>query len=306
MLFSIVTPTYNRAKYIEESVNSVLAQTYTNWELVIIDDASTDNTQEILQKYTDERIRVYKNEKNLERSESRNKGIELSKGTYVCFLDSDDYYLPNHLQLMYEIIALQGEPVALIHSNIIIEDKVKNENKELSYDYRGCRNFVEAVLKKHVQPNALVIHKTIFNSFRFDKRLNINEDVYLIAQIASQFPIIHLNKATVAWVIHGANTTNLSKDHLTPQLKATDLIFSDPNIKPNISKSFKNEKYFQLYTGLVYYHATRKNYRLSMYYTFKALIASPSRKMNRNNFLIVIYHLPLGSLLKSLVKKLHK
>lgn len=98
-LVSIIMPSYNTAKYIAESINSVLAQTYTNWELLIVDDCSTDNTDEIVQPFlSDERIKYFKNEKNSGAAVSRNKALREAKGKWIAFLDSDDLWFPEKLE----------------------------------------------------------------------------------------------------------------------------------------------------------------------------------------------------------------
>lgn len=98
-LVSIIMPSYNTAKFIEETVTSVLAQTYTNWELIIVDDCSTDNTDEVLVPYLkDVRIRYIKNEKNSGAAVSRNRALREAKGKWIAFLDSDDIWHPNKLE----------------------------------------------------------------------------------------------------------------------------------------------------------------------------------------------------------------
>lgn len=98
-LVSIIMPSFNTAKYIEESIKSVLAQTYTNWELMIVDDCSTDNTDEIVRSFlSDERIKYFKNEKNSGAAVSRNKALREAKGKWIAFLDSDDLWLPEKLE----------------------------------------------------------------------------------------------------------------------------------------------------------------------------------------------------------------
>ena len=88
-LVSIVMPSYNTADYIEETIQSVLNQTYTNWELLIVDDCSSDNTLQILDKYQDDRIKIFVNEQNDGASISRNKALREAKGQRIAFLDSD-------------------------------------------------------------------------------------------------------------------------------------------------------------------------------------------------------------------------
>lgn len=102
-LISIIMPSYNTAQYIELSIKSVCAQTYTNWELIIVDDCSTDNTDEIVAAFHDERIKYFKNEKNSGAAISRNRALREAKGRWIAFLDSDDIWLPEKLerQLLY-------------------------------------------------------------------------------------------------------------------------------------------------------------------------------------------------------------
>ena len=98
-LVSIIMPSYNTAAYIAASVQSVLAQTYTNWELIIVDDCSTDNTDEIVKPFLqDPRIRYYKNEKNSGAALTRNFALRQARGAWIAFLDSDDLWMPEKLE----------------------------------------------------------------------------------------------------------------------------------------------------------------------------------------------------------------
>ena len=99
-LVSIITPTYNCAKFIAETIDSVLAQTYKNWEMIIVDDCSQDDTQRIVEDYVskDSRIRYYLLDKNSGAAVARTTAMNLAKGSYMAFLDSDDIWLPNKLE----------------------------------------------------------------------------------------------------------------------------------------------------------------------------------------------------------------
>ena len=99
-LVSIVTPCFNSEKYILETIASVQKQTISNWELLLIDDASTDKTIEIVQKiqHTDNRIKIFKSEENKGPAYARNLGIKEASGTYLTFLDADDLWLPKFLE----------------------------------------------------------------------------------------------------------------------------------------------------------------------------------------------------------------
>lgn len=107
-LVSVIMPCYNSAEYIGDSIDSVIAQTYENWELIIIDDCSTDNSLEIIEKYKDTRIRILRNSENSGAAVSRNNGIDTAQGRYIAFLDSDDLWLPEKLSHQLEYMQARG------------------------------------------------------------------------------------------------------------------------------------------------------------------------------------------------------
>lgn len=99
-LVSIITPTYNCARFIAETIQSVQAQSYTNWEMIISDDCSTDNTREVIAPYlaSDSRIKYICNEKNSGAAITRNNALKVAQGRWIAFLDSDDLWLPEKLE----------------------------------------------------------------------------------------------------------------------------------------------------------------------------------------------------------------
>lgn len=108
-MISIIMPSYNTANYIEASIESVRHQTYENWELIIVDDCSTDNTDEIVKPLlSDARIRYLKNEKNSGAAISRNRALREAKGKWIAFLDSDDLWLPEKLEKQVAFMEQNG------------------------------------------------------------------------------------------------------------------------------------------------------------------------------------------------------
>ena len=107
-LVSIIMPSYNTAQYIGDSVRSVINQTYTNWELIIVDDCSTDHTDAVVASFQDERIRYFKNERNSGAAVSRNKALREVKGKWVAFLDSDDLWHPEKLEKQIRFMKENG------------------------------------------------------------------------------------------------------------------------------------------------------------------------------------------------------
>lgn len=108
-LVSIIMPSYNTGQYIEESIRSVLAQTYTNWELLIVDDCSTDNTDEVVLPFLeDKRIRYFRNSVNCGAAVSRNSALREARGRWISFLDSDDLWLPQKLEKQIAFMTENG------------------------------------------------------------------------------------------------------------------------------------------------------------------------------------------------------
>ena len=109
-LVSIITPSYNVSKYIGAAIDSVLAQTFSDWELLITDDGSTDNTCEIVEQYVarDNRIHLYRLPNNMGAGIARNNSIKQATGRYIAFLDADDWWYPNKLELQMQFMLAEG------------------------------------------------------------------------------------------------------------------------------------------------------------------------------------------------------
>ena len=137
-LVSVIMPTYNCSRFIAESIRSVLSQTYTNWELLIVDDCSTDNTAEIVNAFTDSRIRYMQNEKNEGAALTRNKALRAAKGRYIAFLDADDLWAPEKLEK--QIAFMQQNGYAFTYHAY---SEIDEQSKPLGVYVSG---------KKHVRP----------------------------------------------------------------------------------------------------------------------------------------------------------
>lgn len=107
-LVSIIMPAYNCSRFIREAIDSVLAQTYTAWELLIVDDCSTDDTAAIIASYQDERIHYFRNEQNSGAALSRNKALREAKGKYIAFLDADDSWMPEKIEKQVAFMEQNG------------------------------------------------------------------------------------------------------------------------------------------------------------------------------------------------------
>ena len=121
-LVSIITPSYNTSRFIGKTIESVLSQTYKNWEMIIVDDCSTDNTDEVVSKYKDPRIRYLKNKKNSGAAISRNYALREAKGKWIAFLDSDDLWMPEKLEKQIAFMEDNGYHFSCCATTSIDED----------------------------------------------------------------------------------------------------------------------------------------------------------------------------------------
>jgi len=198
MKFSIVIPTYNRAAFLPKAIESVLAQTFADWELIIVDDGSTDNTKEVVSQYNDSRI-TYIYQQNAERSVARNNGIAHAKGDYVCFLDSDNVMLSNRLQLLSETITQTA--------SYFTDIEYRNEEKGSSLIKTG-RKYpfpmdVDMLIQDIIATPRLCCATEILRKHQFNPALSIGEDMELLFRITAEYPLVYIpNQATVVEVEH--------------------------------------------------------------------------------------------------------
>ncbi len=196
-LVSIIMPSWNTGEFITESIQSVLNQTYTNWELIIIDDCSSDDTDQIIESFNDERIKYLKNEKNCGAALTRNRGLREARGEWIAFLDSDDLWssdkLEKQIEFMkkndiyfsyheYEKIDEESRPLNIYVSGPTIVTKRKMYN----YGYPGCLTFMYSAKKM-----GLVQIKDIKknNDYAILLKLCKKADCYLLRENLAQYRI---------------------------------------------------------------------------------------------------------------------
>ncbi|MGY3211650.1 glycosyltransferase family 2 protein [Mucilaginibacter sp. HD30] len=127
-LISIIMPAYNAGKYIAESIKSVLAQTYANWELLIVDDGSTDNTASVIHTFTTNDTRIqYLHQHRGRQGKARNLAIRKSSGELIAFLDADDSWLPCKLQLQWQVLSARPDIDLVFSPGYIVSDQVERE-----------------------------------------------------------------------------------------------------------------------------------------------------------------------------------
>lgn len=162
-LISVIMPTYNRSYIIKNAIQSVLAQTISNWELIIIDDASTDDTEKIIKRYEDSRIVYVKNKKNMGANYSRNRGCMCAKGQFLAFLDSDNIWRKDKLEKQLKSLVDSGDDIAFTFCRVEVLDEKKEKYfvPDLYFDIHTLKDIIRK--KSVIDTNAVMIKKTIFN-----------------------------------------------------------------------------------------------------------------------------------------------
>ena len=151
-LVSIIMPSYNTGKFIEKTINSVINQTYNNWELIIVDDCSNDNTDEIVKSINDSRIVYLKNEKNSGAAVSRNKALREAKGRWIAFLDSDDLWVPQKIEK--QIKFMKENNYYFSYTNYIEIDENDNLNGKI---VTGPKRITKTGMFNYCWPGCLTV-----------------------------------------------------------------------------------------------------------------------------------------------------
>lgn len=193
--FTIVIPVYNKENFIGKTLESVLKQTYADFEVIIVNDGSTDNSETIIQTFKDRRIQFFSKE-NEGVAVARNFGIEKAQGDYICFLDADDYWYSNFLETMHSYS--QKLPEQKVFACAI---KVETENKtfpanysiEKKSDFEVVDFFTASQKECVLWTSSSVFHKSVFESVgNFDTNIKKGEDTELWIRIGLQYSIVFL------------------------------------------------------------------------------------------------------------------
>ena len=223
--FSIIIPTYNRANFLTKAINSVISQTFENWELIIVDDGSTDNTKVIVNEFevNDNRIK-YVYQKNSERSAARNNGISKALGDWICFLDSDDVYHADHLNEFAKLIKSKNNTQGLYFSGLSFDEfQLKDEY----YNLLGKCDLEFVLLNTLATPRACIA-KSILEKEKFNTKLRIGEDTELWTRIAARNNTYFHTKKTYIQVEHDNRSVN--QNSALEHLKTLNYIFKNPDI----------------------------------------------------------------------------
>ena len=295
--FSVIIPTYNREGMIGRCIESVLNQSFQDFELIIVDDGSTDNTMSILEAFQDDRISVL-HQGNKGRSIARNVGVEHAGGKFICFQDSDDIWNPKHLRNLHDAASRHSVPIFLF-THLIWRYPDKDVLRKMC-DPTLYETPAMYCVNEEVSTITVCISSSILNEFRFDPALVVNEDLHLWARISSKYPIQLVDSEEAIAFQHEGNTQFVLKDAITPSMNATRKMFVDPICRDQFTKAFKRSRLMGLrHQYIKWLGGAGKRLEQSIR-IIEFIILYPKNPQNKSKLVTLIYNLPvIGNLLSS-------
>lgn len=284
--FSIVIPTFNRSAFILTAIRSVLAQTFSDLEAVVVDDGSTDNTEEVVRTIMDSRVRYFRKD-NAERGAARNFGVNVSRGRYVNFLDSDDVLHPHHLQTAYDFV--RRNEVDVFHLGY----DIRRPDGTVVRSVGRMDSINERILSGNVLScNGVVARKEVLmqNPFNETRTLSSLEDWELWIRLGAKYTIHSVNAVTSSVVDHEQRSV------VTGQESAIEgkigllikLVIENPNNRasygPKLNRVVANaHSYAALHLRMV--NAPRA---VSLNHLWRGLKASPGILFSKRTLVIIL------------------
>jgi glycosyltransferase involved in cell wall biosynthesis len=302
MKFSIVITTYNRLLFLKKAIESVLYQTVGDWELVIVNDCSSDGTKDFLDSLSGPKIKAVHNPKNLHKGGARNVGIENCSGEFVCFLDDDDYYLPHHLEVFKKKINEIGNDFGLMFTQPISQYKDGTIKRWYLMDYDGTNPVAYLFHHKNGVPTPRVcIPKEKLNKYHFNPNIRIGQDTELFLRIAADNSIYPIKDHTMVQVRHDDNSGSLKNNVGLDRLNGYNYIIDNPNVYNKIPKKLMNYMKSYCYRRMCnHYNFVGKNHE-SFKSAFWAFYYSPFDNDWKIKLTDLIYNFPLfGKFFKQL------
>lgn len=285
IIVSVIIPTYNRATFTCDAIESILMQTFTEYEIIVVDDGSTDHTLEMLKNYKD-KIR-YILQKNFGPSVARNAGIRAAKGNYIAFLDSDDLWMPEKLEKQFRV--LQNNPdISFCYTQALISKQGEYIEK-IGY---GCEQKFEDLLISwsKIFTSSVVIKDICFKKVGlFNEQLSHSEDFEMWLRILNYYKGVFVDQPLI---IKRQHHSNISKDKVA-HLRNRMLIYQNLLKTTNISREFSKvietgALYFQYNLGDCYLN--QRNYYTAINHYFQLVIKCPwigisvrTWPLNKNN-----------------------
>lgn len=289
VFFSIIMPTYNRVRLVGKAIDSVLKQTYTHFELIVVNDGGSDNTEDIVKAFNDPRIRYYW-KKNEQKGIAKNFGFDKAKGVYVCSFDDDDIMYPHHLETAFRRIdENKYPPVLYVHYEVI------DEMGQLSrYPTKLSADINQQLLEENpLSNNGVFIERSITKEYRYhnDPNLTLSADWLLWLRMSRKYRFLGFPDITHGVLEHeqrGTAAVSLQKfirnKDIFLNALAADPLFMQMN--PGALK--KIEAYYNTYIAL--FSSLQGKKIGAIKYLMKGLVLNPA-EIKRKRVLAIFKYL---------------
>jgi glycosyltransferase involved in cell wall biosynthesis len=281
-LISVILPTYNRAPLIGKSIQSVLQQTWTHFELLVIDDGSSDNTDDVVKSINDPRITYVKYSENRGANHARNVGVKTAKGDYLAFQDSDDEWYPEKLEMHLNAFRNASSDIGVVYSGfykITGSKKTYIPGKQIS---RKEGDILQELLKDNFisTPSVLIRRACFETAGDFDESLPRLQDWDLFIRLARDYRFKYIDQVTY----HQYHTPNNISSNQGAKYEALEIIIN------KYEKDFTDKRLFadHCYSIGVWNYKTNKLEKARKYF-FKAIQANPFFLKAYTRFLFVIW-----------------
>ncbi len=249
---SVIIPTYQYAQFVGQAIESVLAQTYKDFEVIVVDDGSTDNTSEVLAGFRNQ-ISVIHHQENRGLSAARNTGIRASKGQYVAFLDADDAWLPDKLRLQVKLLD-QSPDVGLVFSDMTYFGERYGSKKRAFQEVSPSSGkvFKDLFVKHFIPMPTVIVRKRCFEKVGlFDESLTPCADHDMWLRIAKFFKVDYVDAPLAKYRLHQRNMSKKREKMLTELIRLKEkTLKSNPYLLSEVGSRILNRCYYQLYKDL--------------------------------------------------------
>jgi glycosyltransferase involved in cell wall biosynthesis len=272
-LVSIVIPTYNHAPLLRRAIESILAQTFSDWKAIVVNNFSTDDTISVVESFSDDRIQIVNFANNGSIAASRNKGISIADGTYVAFLDSDDTWFPKKLELC--INALNAGADLVCHGEFWVGQN--GSRREVAYGPKNKSTYAKLLYRgNRISTSATVIRRSILDACKgFDESSSLisTEDYDLWMRIAQLTPHLEFIAQPLGeYHLHESNVSGNIERHLAAELAVLAKHF--PTTQRSIPEMIRQRKRI----GIALYGAGRSLQRTGNYRASIKLFAQSAMK----------------------------
>jgi len=248
-LVSVIMNCYNCEKYLKESIESVINQTYKNWEIIFWDNQSTDNSAQIVKSYNDNRIKYFYAPTHTSLGEGRNRALEKVSGEFISFLDCDDLYFPTKIENTLKYF--NDKEVGLVYTNGYILFDSKNKKKEFYKNIQRSGNMFESWIASYqVMIPSVMFRKSVLNDldYWFDTRFSMIEEFDFFVRISKNWKINYADEKLCMWRAHRDSLTWSKKELFEKENKIflENILNKYPELKnTNHIKKFKAKIAYQ-------------------------------------------------------------